>query len=124
MNEEPPISMTCYLCEQPIEFPAELANQVTECPSCGQRIKLFTAQRDNGWSISRLGPFNKKQKFLTCVALFLLGVIFFNAPWEIKSQSGSGDTMTLRAQIVYAPVCDPPSPYGGYEPIGHQVLWG
>jgi len=45
MNAEDIIKSKCSLCEGPIEFPPEMANQMTECPHCKQQIKLYAASK-------------------------------------------------------------------------------
>ena len=46
MNEEPVVRSECYLCNNPVEFPVELAGQVVDCPHCGQKIKLFVEKEN------------------------------------------------------------------------------
>lgn len=40
MSDESVVRSECYLCNNPIEFPAELAGQAVECPHCKAEVRL------------------------------------------------------------------------------------
>ena len=40
MSNDSLIRMKCYLCDGPIEFPPQLANQIIACPHCAREITL------------------------------------------------------------------------------------
>jgi DNA-directed RNA polymerase subunit RPC12/RpoP len=92
MNEQPVIQSECYLCSNPVEFPAELEGQVVECPHCGQRIKLFV-DRENPPAPSPPGrkpawdggyfawPWKQRIRILCGLGVIVFALTLTAVPW-------------------------------------------
>ena len=119
MTTQTIIRSACYLCENPIEFPAELSNQIIPCPHCGKEIKLIATSKPypvwRNWFGVR--SWNKKQMFISTVAIIYFFVTLNTASWEITySDYKSGFIGSRQGQyltetvIVEGTVFYPPYP--------------
>jgi hypothetical protein len=95
------IRSDCYLCQGPIEYPAEMCGEVIPCPHCQKQIKLLELKSDKPKGTS-FSTWNKNQLFLTIIACAVFSVSILAAPWEIRN----GDI--IRGYKV-SPVFLPPS---------------
>jgi hypothetical protein len=91
MNEEPVVRSECYLCNNPVEFPAELAGQIVECPHCEQRIKLFVEKanapapsppREPAWDGGYFAwPWKQRIRILCGVVVIVFALTLTAVPW-------------------------------------------
>jgi hypothetical protein len=113
------IKSECVLCGGSVEYAEDAQNEIVDCPHCNRAIKLQSTAKP-AW---HLDPFNKRQRFLTILALvaFVLSVLF--APWEIHDTRSAYPAKGEKdvARIVYAPIFSGPN-YSS-DISGFKLLW-
>jgi hypothetical protein len=102
----------CPSCSQPIEYPTELASQVTNCPTCSQPLQLPSGVPKTGvferllekWKHSRQHAKDKKQLKAELIAAVADGLLYdeeIQRIQEIEQATGltNADWLNYRTEI-------------------------